>query len=440
MAAKLEAIKADGVPTVTVFAGTTFVGSEAPKGVDPELARSQRAMTSQTLGKVLGEYADALLISPEDIAWAPGGQIAETYAFLPQQVASACEPPGCQTWNGPLLIFDGARQEERTKGGSALTFGLALGSKRTAAQMARSSAFDFVILAGVANHPPEPPNTSGGAPIINAGRQGQGLVQLDLYLREPGAEFADWSDWSLEVERQRKFERIKELDDQIATWSKDPNVDKGNVAKQRARLDSMKKELAALQPDKKIKGNAFVATYIELPPEAPKNKSVTKILEAHFKSVNAANRKLYADLKPEPAPEGTASYEGSASCASCHQEAYDWWRAHAHGRAYKTLVDVSKEYNLSCVGCHVTGYMKPGGSTVTHNLGGKLVDVGCESCHGAGSLHNADPEAAKLVTKTPEATCVGCHNEEHSDKFNYEIYTAMLRAPGHGQPAKKATK
>ncbi len=435
LAAKVEQIKRDGVPTATVFAGPTFVGGEAPKGVDPELARSQLEMSSKTLTRVLKEYADVLLVAPKDERWAPKEMLAPSYAFLPQQTAQQCQPPACHSWSGPDLIFHGAKTSAPSSDSPGLTFKLALGSRKDAANMARSEQADFVILAGVSSHPPEPPNAASGAPILNAGRQGQGLVQLDLYIRGTGP-FEDWSDWTLQVDRERKFDRIKELDARIVAWKKDPKVDPANVAVQEKRLEQMKAELAAMQPPQKVDGNAFVATYFEFPPEASKAPKVSKILEQHFKELNETNKKLYADLKPEPAPEGSPSYAGSASCASCHQEAFRWWRGHAHGRAYKTLVDVDKEYNLKCVGCHVTGYMKPGGSTVTHNLGGKLVDVGCESCHGPGSLHNQKPEAHTLNATTPESTCVSCHNEEHSDKFDYRIYTAMLRAPGHGQPVK----
>ena len=39
----------------------------------------------------------------------------------------------------------------------------------------------------------------------------------------------------------------------------------------------------------------------------------------------------------------------------------------SHGRAYATLEQRNKQFNLSCVGCHVTGYDQPGGATVVHN-------------------------------------------------------------------------
>ena len=133
---------------------------------------------------------------------------------------------------------------------------------------------------------------------------------------------------------------------------------------------------------------------------------------------------------------GKASYVGSEACRGCHTAAYEWWRSTKHGRAYDTLVKVNKQFNLSCVGCHVVGYQKPGGSTVTH-LGdsGVLKDVGCESCHGPGSLHVQSSGDTQFVIKDPsEGTCVTCHNHEHSERFQYQAFRSLLIVPGHGKP------
>jgi hypothetical protein len=144
-------------------------------------------------------------------------------------------------------------------------------------------------------------------------------------------------------------------------------------------------------------------------------------------------------MKPIPVPAGMPGYVGSERCKDCHAPAFEWWRGHAHGRAYETLVKVDKEFSLKCVSCHVTGYGKPGGAAVVHNQG--LVDVGCESCHGPASLHvqDRDTEEAKNVKlEVPETQCVQCHNEEHSDQFEYAKYKQELMAPGHGEPVKPA--
>jgi hypothetical protein len=160
------------------------------------------------------------------------------------------------------------------------------------------------------------------------------------------------------------------------------------------------------------------------------------VLDAHDKRVNEHNREALAGLRPKPVAPGAPSFVGTQRCGECHAEALAWWRTHAHGRAYATLERRNKQFNLSCVGCHVTGYNQPGGATVVHNEA--LKDVGCESCHGPGSLHAEDQDvvADKNVTRdSAEAVCKQCHNPEHSDRFVYDAYRAMLIVPGHGLPA-----
>jgi hypothetical protein len=197
----------------------------------------------------------------------------------------------------------------------------------------------------------------------------------------------------------------------------------------------MKREVAALaRPRDLTRGNFLVPRLIELAPEIVSDESITARLRAHDHRVNEHNRVALADRAPIPVPEGAPSFVGSAQCQSCHAQAYTWWQGHFHGRAYQTLVTREKQFSLACVGCHVTGYNQPGGATVTHNMDGALVNVGCESCHGPGSAHVASPAAAHLVRDVPESTCITCHNHEHSDHFQYTGFRASLRVPGHGLP------
>jgi hypothetical protein len=90
------------------------------------------------------------------------------------------------------------------------------------------------------------------------------------------------------------------------------------------------------------------------------------------------------------------------------------------------------------VSCHVTGYDKAGGSTVTHNE--KLRNVQCETCHGPGSIHVAKEgleEPLAVRRGTPESTCVTCHTELHSDTFQYQAYLRDIVGPGHGAAARE---
>jgi hypothetical protein len=231
-------------------------------------------------------------------------------------------------------------------------------------------------------------------------------------------------------------ERISELDAKIRGWEKDPAVDRALVDQQRAKLVELRAEAKRLASPPAASSAAFDARFVELAPEVKPDAEIAAVMDAFDAKMNEHNRTAFASVRAPEAPAGTAHYEGSATCKSCHAPAYAWWKDTKHGRAYTTLETRHKQFNLSCVGCHVTGYAKPGGAAVVQNEG--LIHVGCESCHGAGSLHLADPDAepARGMTKSPSvAVCKECHTPEHSDKFEFDTYVARLRAPGHGLPS-----
>lgn len=146
------------------------------------------------------------------------------------------------------------------------------------------------------------------------------------------------------------------------------------------------------------------------------------------RNLNERNRAHYASWTPLQVSEGQAAYTGSRACASCHDEAFAWWQTTAHGNAYRTLERENKEFHTDCASCHVTGYNKPSGSTLVH----PIQNVGCESCHGPGSLHQASPDSIPLQTHPRESVCVTCHTPEHSDLFEYQTYVQRMIAPGHG--------
>ncbi|MGB3051752.1 MAG: multiheme c-type cytochrome [Polyangiales bacterium] len=316
-----------------------------------------------------------------------------------------------------------------------LTIALVDGSRRDANRIGAIDGVDFVIQGGLDEDAPVSPRQTGRSWLLHASRQGQGLTVVDVYQKRKGEAFVDRSDWS-RAERARRLDaQLSDLAEKIAVWEKSGDVDAADLESQRARLADLQKERQVLDaPATKTDDNAMSATWIPLPKKAPKDPQIEALMRKHDKVVNDANRVAFANLKPPPLGPGDMAYVGSAACSVCHQPAYSWWRNHAHGLAYRTLQERNKEYNLDCVGCHVTGYEQPGGSTVTHNLDLGLVNVGCESCHGPGAAHAKDPEKFGSLRDTPESTCLQCHNAQHSDLFDYEGYKKTLVVPGHGLP------
>lgn len=85
-----------------------------------------------------------------------------------------------------------------------------------------------------------------------------------------------------------------------------------------------------------------------------------------------------------------AKYVGSETCKKCHEFAYQVWQNSKHARAFQTLVNAKRpslrQFDGECVICHVTGFEYLTGYR-NDQATPQLKDVGCESCHGPGSIH-----------------------------------------------------
>ncbi|NLP09261.1 cytochrome C554 [bacterium] len=134
----------------------------------------------------------------------------------------------------------------------------------------------------------------------------------------------------------------------------------------------------------------------------------------------------------------TPQYVGTNKCKMCHMskakgDAYGIWKASKHAAAYTTLASpesqaIAKKIGIAdaqkcpqCLKCHVTGHSSPPSAKADSY---ELADgVGCETCHGAGSLYKemkvmralqAGTQDAKAVgySKGDKRQCVSCHNPE----------------------------
>ncbi|MGB5504720.1 MAG: multiheme c-type cytochrome, partial [Polyangiales bacterium] len=394
LAAQIRALREGSAPVVFLIAGDTFFDTATiePVRVDQasrnaktlagilhglEVAavlpgRSDRAQSSETLDVVK---------AASDFPWLAMQRDAELLRVNAGDLRLAVigvRPGADRNAVEPLVASATADSE--------LTVALVDGSRREANRIGAIDGVDLVIQGGLDEDDPVSPREAGRAWLLHASRQGQGLTVVDVYQKRKGEAFVDRSDWSRAERAQRLDAQLSDLTSKIAAWEKSGDVDAVDLDSQRARLAALQLERRALDaPAPSTDSNALSATWIPLPKKAPKDPAVEALMRKHDKVVNDANRIAFANLKPPPLGPGDIAYVGSAACSGCHQPAYAWWGAHAHGHAYRTLQERNKEYNLDCVGCHVTGYEQPGGSTVTHNLDLALVNVGCESCHGPGA-------------------------------------------------------
>ncbi len=93
--------------------------------------------------------------------------------------------------------------------------------------------------------------------------------------------------------------------------------------------------------------------------------------------------------------DGTPKYIGTQACGKCHEAALAVWEASKHSHAYQTLVDEKhpslSQFDGECIVCHTVGFGYKTGFTNDKDTP-KLRNVGCESCHGPGSLHAKNPD------------------------------------------------
>ena len=123
----------------------------------------------------------------------------------------------------------------------------------------------------------------------------------------------------------------------------------------------------------------------------------------------------------EPGQSVRATYLGARVCKGCHLVQHLSWQKLAHGKAFELLrpgireapkqragLDPSKDYSndARCLRCHTTGYGEPGGF-ISREETPELLNVGCESCHGAGSRFVEEVMRAKYSFAHAEVTDLG---------------------------------
>jgi hypothetical protein len=289
-----------------------------------------------------------------------------------------------------------------------------------------------------------PAERIGKTLIIQTANHLQTAATLDIHARAPHGEkkaglveIADGSGIDRIRKREELSSRINDLRERIATWETDKSVDPKDVAARKADLQKLEAEREALDkaPPPAVTGPFYRYAMHEIRDNLGVDEKVKAKMLAYYKQVNEANKEAFKDKKPAPPAKGEPRYVGIEACTNCHEDAKKVWDATKHAKAYETLSSQFKEYNLDCVSCHVTGYDKPGGSTVTHVA--ELKDVQCEVCHGAGENHAKTPEKVKMPIVKPSAdSCLSCHHPPHVHTFDAKAKMADILGPGHGEKKK----
>jgi tetratricopeptide (TPR) repeat protein len=198
----------------------------------------------------------------------------------------------------------------------------------------------------------------------------------------------------------------------------------------------------------------MAATYFEdalstMFPEPRRAAEPTEPLPAAVSPPRAAAGSPGRPLQPVQAiaPPADAEYLGVKRCKKCHFQQWKSWRDTRMAKTFEVLLpgaaaeakanhglDPQEDYtgDTRCLSCHTTGYghrggyrIPPPGDDAAGRLAGDLAGVGCEGCHGPGSVFVSthediqDSQRQYRQTELYEAgqyeidirVCAGCHVE-----------------------------
>lgn len=394
------------------------------------------ALAKLTSGR-LGLFAENVEATPAPakarVFDAGGERVGVVGVSAPLSLGKA--PPGVSVGDARAALERAARDLERQ--GAKIKVALLAMPRGEALRLAEFVP-GFQVFAigkpfdrGDLNDAPTPPVMVGKTLVVEAPNHLQAVAVVDFFVKDGNYEFADASHVAAEEGRLSLRARIKELEQRLAQAGVRPDDARaGN-----AELIRLRKQLTdAERPEPAPEGSHFQYRLVEIKDKLGSTPDVAAALSSYYKRVNDHNRTAFADLKPEPAPEGQSSFVGVDRCTTCHQEERAFWDKTRHATAYETLSSQHKEFNLDCVGCHVTGYQEPGGSTVTHVE--NLTDVQCETCHGPGSRHAENPGVPRAIARSPERTLCGpkCHHPPHvPSTWSVDVAWSQILGPGHGK-------
>jgi len=341
-----------------------------------------------------------------------------------------------------------ARQEvERLRAlGAEVVVLLAPVERPLARTLARTTGADFVVVGKHVGQGMAKAEPVGAAYLVSPAEELQRVGRLEIVLRgktprlssEP---LVDAGGAAQTKERRAELDRILErLDDDIARWQKEAGSDAEFVTTKLRTRDELRAERQRIGEGAwkaPATGSYFTHELIPIRRALPRDGALSATMHKLDRAIGAANLRMAEP--PASAESGRAYYVGEKNCVSCHKSAARQCKATVHAQAWKTLVDVGKEAHDECVSCHVTGYGEVGGSSLGYTKG--FENIQCEVCHGPGSIHvekkgKESPFAG--ILKTPESVCVRCHNEKHSDTFQYKAYLRDVIGEGHGEIARDA--
>ncbi len=351
----------------------------------------------------------------------------------------------------PKPAVEKAVQALRKQGATTIVLVMHGDLGATKSVLAKVAGIDF----GIVGHAPRETDqveTVNGAHTLEAFDQGRYLGVLKLYQRTRGGAYTNAGAGSrTELEKVERL--IKHKREQLERFPPSARQKSPPIVKRlQDDIDRFQKRAEQLRNgtvDVPAKGNAFIYRPIPMRPGLPIDEAMAQRRNAFNEHLQALQ--MQVEHKVPPVPKGQAFYIGSNQCANCHPTEHKFWETTKHSQAVATLQKRNKLFDQQCIGCHVVGYEKPGGSVIGKlhykaQLGGRTIEknlenVGCEDCHGPGSTHALHPVdksgKPQNINATPDVTaCRQCHVPEHSPKFKFDAYVKDITGPGHPMKSK----
>lgn len=466
--AAVEAARAGGASVLYMDAGSTLFTDTRIT----EKAAPQEQLKSDLLLATLTQRlkVTALGLGPNDLAKGPAGvRPPRQVANLPPSAGVPVEAPKIVDAGGSKVGVFGVVAPAAVSGlglaaeptdpvaaaaaavadlrgrGAQVVVGLAHMTRPEARNLARAvEGIDFLVIG---QNAPEPalvdyePMKVGGTWLVQPANRGQVVTRLDITVRGD-AGFADAIGQGRAAYKITTLsDRIAALEKELPAWEADPTADPEFIATKKRELGELKAERAALQTQPLVvppTGGWFTMTQVEIRKALACDPALVAQKQALDKAIGEANLAAAAGSEPPAPAPGKAGFSGIEECGMCHSKAVTFWKETRHAQAWQTLDERNKQFDYECIGCHVTGWERPGGATLTHNEA--LRDVQCEVCHDAGSLHvdaDGNDKPRTVVLSPPESLCKGCHSPEHSDTFDYQAYLRDVTGPGHGEEFRK---
>jgi cytochrome c554/c'-like protein len=336
--------------------------------------------------------------------------------------------------------------EMRRKDAQLVVALCAMDRVETRALLRAVPGIDFAIVGAEVGDGMAEPEPVGDGWLMAPGDLARYAAKLTVERRGTGPFVLYAGEAARKLEGQRANKRIATLEAQIAEWKKDPTADKAFVAARQHELDQLVGYWRILQkappPPPPATGNWFSYELVPVRVGIARDPEIAAELKKLAHAIGVTNLAAAKGQAPPPAEPGAPSYAGDGACVKCHKPAMEFWKKTVHAGAWKTLVEVDKQYNYDCIGCHVTGWEKPGGGNLATVEKRALLDVQCEVCHGPGSKHVEEAgldDPKTLVLKPSERFCAdNCHTKEHSDTFVLVPYLRDILGKGHGEKARAA--